>query len=84
MKETEVIVAEVRKALVVKQEEINMAGDAAITYVKDAFKKRQKKFVHFERTAAGLTCTESQKPSVIDGFKKSAEVLLGEISRILV
>jgi hypothetical protein len=84
MKETDAIVEEVRKVLVEKQEEINKAGNAAIAYVKDAFKKRQKEFVHFERTAAGLTCTASQKPSVIDSYKKSAEVLLGEISRILV
>ncbi|MBB6113033.1 hypothetical protein SAMN05421821_12732 [Mucilaginibacter lappiensis] len=84
MRETDAIVAEVREALTAKQEEINKAGDAAIAYVKEAFKKRQKEFVHFERNAAGLTCTASQKPSVIDSYKKDAEVLLGEISRILV
>ena len=84
MRETDAIVTEVRIALTAKQEEIEKAGTSAIAYVKDAFKKRQKEFVHFERTAAGLTRSVSQKPSVIDSYKQSAEVLLGEISRILV
>ena len=84
MRETDAIVAEVRRALAVKQEEINKAGTSAIAFVKEAFKKRQKEFSHFEQTAFGLTCTASQKPHIIESYKKDVKVLLGEISRILV
>jgi hypothetical protein len=79
MTEIGAIVAEVKIALAAKQLEISRSS-ICIPFVTDAFKKRQREVISFERSAHSV----SRDASAIAGFQKAANELLGEISKILI
>jgi hypothetical protein len=79
MNEIAAIVAEVKFALAAKQLEISRSS-ICIPFVTDAFKKRQREVISFERSARSV----SRDVPAIASFQQAANELLGEISRILV
>jgi vacuolar-type H+-ATPase subunit H len=85
MSELNLIIVEVRLALVAKENEINKAGNCAIGFVKDAFTKRRKEVSSLERSMPDLRKKkDSEKQSIIEEFKNDAHELIREIARILV
>jgi hypothetical protein len=84
MKETDLIVEMVKKALAAKKAEINRTGISAMAFVSEAFNQRQREVIHFEQSLFQLTYPESEKGLLIEKYNRDAQELIGGISKILV